>query len=77
MSARRVGVVGALGRMGEEVRAAVAAHPELEVVGAVAGILVLEVRLQLLSRQLPVLVLVHFREEFLCMVRHFLRDVTG
>ena len=34
MSAKRVGVVGALGRMGEEVRAAVAAHPELEVVGA-------------------------------------------
>ena len=34
MTTGRVGVAGALGRMGEEVRAAVAVHPELEVVGA-------------------------------------------
>jgi len=34
MTAQRVGVVGSLGRMGLEVRAAVASHPDLEVVGA-------------------------------------------
>lgn len=34
MAAHRVAVVGALGRMGGEVRAAVAAHPELVVAGA-------------------------------------------
>lgn len=34
MTPHRVGVVGALGRMGAEVRAAVATHPELEVAGA-------------------------------------------
>ena len=34
MAAHRVAIVGALGRMGEEVRSAVEAHPELSVAGA-------------------------------------------